>query len=202
MVAKLYIGTPSHHIALSFKISPKFLFRPSPRRATTGTRTELGSLLTWNVVQKKIKNQRKEHRAKEICSVEQRLAGRGSRWLQTFLQTEKIRTAQILGDLIEYIPSESWTFKTFKIRRFGTELHGTSQSFGGKFLPSLSDSPGRSAAFAPSSPISLPSSCHSVAVCFMASATTCSSETGARQRPPICRGCAVCVEIKMGITNS
>ena len=52
-------------------------------------------------------NQRKERRAKEICSVEQRLAGRGSRGLQTFLQTEKLRTAQILGDLIEHIPSES-----------------------------------------------------------------------------------------------
>ena len=59
MVAKLYIGTPSHHIALSFKIWPKFLFRPSPRRATTGTRTELGSLLTCNVVQKQIKTKEK-----------------------------------------------------------------------------------------------------------------------------------------------
>ena len=112
--------------------------------------------------------------------------------------TEKIRTAQILGDLIEYTsylnPELS---KNFKIRRSGTELHGTSQSFGGKFLPSLPDSPGlfrRSGASAPSAPISLfPSKSTSIAVCFMASTTTCRSETA----PPRCRGCAVRVELEI-----
>ena len=147
----------------------------------------------------------KKHRAKEICSVEQRLAGRGSRWFQTFLQTEKIRTAQILGDLIEYIPSESWTFKTFKIRRSGTELHGTSQGFGGKFIPSLPASPGlfrRSGASAPSAPI---------LAAFEPKLLRRGVLHGLRHHlqlrdrretaPPRCRGCAVRVELEMGITN-
>ena len=56
----------------------------------------------------------------------------------------------------------------------------------------------RSGALAPSSPIQLPERLsRSVAVCFMASATTCSSEAAPRR----CRGCAVRVELEMGITD-
>ena len=146
--------------------------------------TELGSLLTCNVVQKQIKQKN---------TVPKKYVLLNSVWLDgeadDFKHFYKLkRFGQLRYWVIEYIPSESWTFKMFKIRRFGTELHGTSQGFGGKFIPSLPASPGlfrRSGASAPSAPISLPwSQSSSIAVCFMASATTCSSETGARQRPP------------------
>jgi hypothetical protein len=90
-IAKLYSGTPSHHIAFSH--NGQIAHNGARKPADVQCRAEA--------------NQTKKHRAKEICSVEQRLAGRGSRGLQTFLQTEKLRTAQILGDLIEHIPSES-----------------------------------------------------------------------------------------------
>lgn len=80
MVAKLYSGTASHHIAFSLHSKSHLSsYSDHPGDVQQRARAHNGASKPADVQCRAEANQTKKHRAKEICSVEQRLAGRGSR---------------------------------------------------------------------------------------------------------------------------